>query len=72
MYAQLPYKPNDGADDFARMPNNPGALINTNNEALAQYKAAKKRMSKLNNIEELENRLNRLESLLEEILDRIK
>ncbi len=52
--------------DFERAPDNQGALLNTNNAALEQYKRTKKRMGK---IDELETRLNRIEDLLLKLVE---
>lgn len=49
---------------YARSYSNPGAVVNTDNEALAEYKKTKKRLSRLNNIDALEQRIAVLEQLL--------
>lgn len=54
--------------DFQR-PNgiNSGVLLNTNNEALDNYKRAKKRLS---SVPKLEQRIEKLEKIIEQLLER--
>lgn len=54
--------------DFQRDKRNAGALVNTNNEALAVYKAAKVRFNKINRIDELAEQVNKLSAMMEKIL----
>lgn len=57
--------------DFERLESNKGALINKNMEALAAYKKQKTRYKKLNKIEELEDKVDRLTSLVEELIKKL-
>lgn len=59
---------NHGTTDFIR-PNgiNSGVLLNTNNEALLNYKRAKKRLS---SVPELEKKVARLEKIVEQLLEK--
>lgn len=65
MSDQSHYKSNEA--DFTRSPDNPGALLNTNNAGLQQYKKTKTRMKQLNNIGELERRIEHLEHLIHQL-----
>ena len=58
-------------EDFTRDPLNKGALVNTNNESLRQYKLMKKRMEDVNKISKLESRLDRIESLLTKLTENL-
>ena len=58
--------------DYKRQPDNQGALLNYNNLALRDYKAAKKRLQSLNNVEQLEQRVGKLETMLSEILELLR
>lgn len=72
MLDQSPFK----SEDFKRSVENPGALVNVNYSALEQYKKAKQtfrnRDQKLNSIDQLSDRLDRLESLMVQLLEKIK
>ncbi len=57
--------------DFQRLNNNKGALVNTNNEALSQYKKTKQRFANLNRIPELEQRMDNIENLLKQVLEKL-
>jgi len=57
------------AESYTRSNDNPGALLNINNEALQGYKKMKQRMSKLNRIDELESQIDRLTQLVEKLLN---
>lgn len=53
--------------DFRRPPGiDSGVLLNTNNEALLSYKKAKRRMAK---VDELEEKVNELTYLVQQLLD---
>ena len=67
MYDLLPSR---SEKDFVRDPSNPGALVNTNNKALADYKKIKRSFSRLSRVEGLEQRLNRIEALLEQLINK--
>lgn len=56
--------------DFERDQVNPGALLNKNNAALDGYKKTKAAMRRLNTIDELSNRMDRIEKLLMELLSK--
>lgn len=55
-------------DGFKRSSTNKGALVNTDQSALEGYKALKKRMSRLDKVDELENRISSLEGTCNELL----
>lgn len=57
--------------DFIRSDLNKGALLNTNNDALARYKTTKKRMADINKISAMENRLDTIEALLLKIVEKL-
>lgn len=61
------------ATKFMRMDNNPGAIINTDNEGLQAYKLAKKRAaaqtSELNN---LKQQIEELKSMVTQLLEKNK
>lgn len=67
MSDQSPFK----SDDFTRAPDNPGALVNVNNQALELYKKAKKRFSSLNKVEQLEHRVDNIEKMLQAIWNKL-
>lgn len=57
--------------DFQRLNSNKGALVNTNNEALSQYKKTKKRFEQLNKVSALEDRMTNIENLLMKVLEKL-
>jgi len=57
------------SEDFKRVLNNEGALINTNNQALQAYKKTKASIAKLNKIDAVEQRLDNIEKLLMQLLE---
>jgi len=60
--------PSKSNDSFIRSPTNKGALINTDSEGLQEYKKAKERFRRLNDIPKIEKRLDKIEELLEQLL----
>lgn len=62
-------EPGDGS--FRRDPINKGALLNTDNEALAIYKKTKKRFKDVRKIEVLENQIAELQSLVKSLIGKI-
>lgn len=64
----LHYKSNDS--DFVRT-DNPGAVVNIDNEALLAYKAMKAKFNKINSVDQLSARIDRVEALLEKILEKL-
>lgn len=69
MFEQLHSKSNE---DFTRSDGNQGALINTNNSALEDYRKIKKRYQKLNTIDQLTDKVNAIELMLHQILEKLK
>ena len=70
-------------EEFTRLSNNPGAVVNVNDHALAQYKEMRKRhhevigkVSEINNIKEdvneLKEELSDIRSMLAQLLERSK
>lgn len=55
-------------DGFMRDPNNIGAVLNTNNEALKAYKLRKQ---KNNEVNELKTEVKELKSLMYQILEKL-
>ena len=51
-------------EDFVRDKHNQGALLNTNNSALATYKKRKRSFQKIEQISVLEDRIEKLEALV--------
>lgn len=59
----------DSFHRFIRDPNNPGALINTDNEALAAYKKRRKVIREKDaQIKTMEERLNNIEKMLQDLM----
>lgn len=54
---------------FIRSPLNAGAIINTDKSSLEAYKAKKAQFSKINNLEE---RIGHMETMLEKILNKLE
>lgn len=69
MSEQSPFKSNES--DFQRLNNNTGALVNTNNEALKQYKKTKERFKALDKVSVLESRMDKIENLLLQVLEKL-
>lgn len=59
-------------EGFERSPLNKGALVNTDNSALNNYKSMKRRFSKLNQVDSLEERISTLEHTISGLVDLIK
>lgn len=59
----------DETGNYSRSATNEGALLNINNSALDSYKKMKKRMKKLDRVEELETKVEQLTQLVEKLLN---
>ena len=59
-------------DGFMRQENNPGAVINVDNSALAAYKKKKEaELRKVNDINNLREEITDIKSMLSQILEKI-
>ena len=63
--------PSPQKHDFVLLHNKTGILVNTNNEALHNYKRAKSKFKKINKIDDMQDQINRLESMLAQILEKL-